>query len=307
MIHDIPLRDRMQGRWAAVLPLLGLERRYLTRKNGPCPFCPDGGRDRWRFIDRDGSGNWICNQCGKGDGVMLAERLVGGGFKEAADRIEKAMGKVVDKPKAKPIDKRLFWMRLLWRHAVPIRHDEPAGRYLARRGIRLADEGLSDALRYCECKDRSLGFMPLLLARVMAPDGKRAVNIQRLFLTADGEKADVLIPRRMMPGDTPLGSHVRLGEPGTRLGVAEGVESALSAAALHGIVVWATLGTANMEAFVVPEGVEELVVFGDHDENCAGQLSAYRLANRAAMRQKLKVSVEIPDTVGDWNDVARRQ
>ena len=46
-----PLADRARGRWAAILPQLGVSPSALTGKHGPCPLC--GGRDRFRFDDKE--------------------------------------------------------------------------------------------------------------------------------------------------------------------------------------------------------------------------------------------------------------
>ena len=53
--------NRARGRWREVLPALGVETRFLQNKHGPCPLC--GGRDRFRWDDRDGSGE-IYSQTG---------------------------------------------------------------------------------------------------------------------------------------------------------------------------------------------------------------------------------------------------
>ncbi|MFB6347853.1 primase-helicase zinc-binding domain-containing protein [Moraxella sp. ZJ142] len=44
-------------------------------KHQPCPLC--GGKDRFRCDDKNGTGSWICNQCGAGDGFSLVERYTG--------------------------------------------------------------------------------------------------------------------------------------------------------------------------------------------------------------------------------------
>jgi putative DNA primase/helicase len=54
--------ERARGRWREILPIFGIETRYLHNRHGPCPLC--GGKDRFRFDDRDGSGSYYCNQCG---------------------------------------------------------------------------------------------------------------------------------------------------------------------------------------------------------------------------------------------------
>ncbi len=56
------------GHWPALLAKLGIE--IPSRgKHGPCPAC--GGKDRFRFDDKDGKGGFICNSCGAGDGLIL--------------------------------------------------------------------------------------------------------------------------------------------------------------------------------------------------------------------------------------------
>lgn len=67
----VPLRDRCRGRWRCILPALGMNPRFLTGKNGPCPLCP-GGKDRWRFLGTGGDGTWICTHCGAGAGAGSA-------------------------------------------------------------------------------------------------------------------------------------------------------------------------------------------------------------------------------------------
>jgi phage/plasmid primase-like uncharacterized protein len=54
------------GRWGDILEALAvLHAEQLSNRHQPCPAC--GGRDRYRFDDRDGNGSWFCNQCGGKD------------------------------------------------------------------------------------------------------------------------------------------------------------------------------------------------------------------------------------------------
>src|ERR1700675_2843097 len=99
MSDRTPLTERTEGRWAAILPLLGIERQFLTGKNGACPMC--GGKDRWRWINRRGSGDWWCNACGHGDGIELVKRFLKLEFKPAAQRIEAL---IENAPKARKPD-----------------------------------------------------------------------------------------------------------------------------------------------------------------------------------------------------------
>ena len=57
------LKDPYRGQWPRILTALaGLTSEQVTDKHQPCPLC--GGKDRYRFDDKDGDGTWYCNQCG---------------------------------------------------------------------------------------------------------------------------------------------------------------------------------------------------------------------------------------------------
>ena len=67
--------DHARGRWREILPALGIDERFLRRPPGPCPIC--GGRDRFRFLDREGFGDYRCRQCGPGDGLIMLRKRHG--------------------------------------------------------------------------------------------------------------------------------------------------------------------------------------------------------------------------------------
>jgi len=86
------------GRWAAILgDLAGLRPEQLSNRHQPCPAC--GGRDRYRFDDRDGNGSWFCNQCGDkdhlgggGTGMDLLMRVRRWSFRQACEEVERYLG-----------------------------------------------------------------------------------------------------------------------------------------------------------------------------------------------------------------------
>ena len=79
------------------------------------------------------------------------------------------------------------------------------------------------------------------------------------------------------------------------LGLAEGIESALSAAELHGIPVWALANTSVMGNFEPPAGMTRGLIFADHDEINKG---GYRAGPRAAMKLARRLSAGgIPCTI----------
>ena len=89
------LKAQTQGRWYNILTSLGVSESYLTKAHGPCPMCCDGV-DRFRWIDKDGTGSWYCNQCDKqaGDGIALVERTNNWTFPETIKRISELLGVV---------------------------------------------------------------------------------------------------------------------------------------------------------------------------------------------------------------------
>lgn len=74
------VRQAAQGRWPHILSALGIVVPDHPKKHGPCPTC--GGRDRFRFDDRDEDGTWFCNQCTPkaGDGLALVGQCLGLSF-----------------------------------------------------------------------------------------------------------------------------------------------------------------------------------------------------------------------------------
>ena len=86
------IRLAARGRWPSILPALGIAVPDNPRKHSPCPTC--GGRDRFRFDDRDGFGSWFCNQCDPhaGDGFALVMNVQQLNFREALYRVAGVLG-----------------------------------------------------------------------------------------------------------------------------------------------------------------------------------------------------------------------
>lgn len=304
-MSSTPLRDLCLNRWPNLLPLLGVSPDFLKGKHGPCPIC--GGKDRFRFDNKDGAGTWICSQCGAGDGIALLMRVRHWGFKDAAEQIEAVLGqaKPVKTRRERGDDSLREAMNLLWRSGGPISSGDPVAHYLARRGLGLAS--FPPALRYVE-KCRYQGdeprWFPAMIAKVTGADGK-PVTVHRTYLTADGNKAPVEAPRRLMSGKIEKGCAIRLAPAGPVLGIAEGIETALAASAIWGVPCWSAVNASMLMAWEPPADVSEVIVFGDNDPKYGGQSAAFALAHRlAAGARQLPVRVEMPPDVGtDWNDV----
>lgn len=308
------LRDRARGRWADILGGLGFGGDLLTGKHSSCPMC--GGKDRFRFDDKKGGGTWICSQCGAGDGVQLVMKHFDWDFATAATEVEKMLGDarqhsaVVRPVKSIPdTDLQSTWRncKMVWHDAFPLREGDPAWLYLKNRGVPFRDEyrnhlRFHPRLNYVE--DGKAIQLPALLAAVCDVTGE-GLNILRTYITSDGQKADVSSPRKLMSGSVPKGAAIRLGKAAPIMGIAEGIETAMAAAQLHDVPVWAAVHSAGLKAWQPPATVKRVIIFGDNDTNFAGQDAANSLAVRLS-DDGFYVDIRIPSRAGaDWNDVLR--
>lgn len=297
----LDVRTAAAGRWRSILSTLGMDDKALSGKHCACPMC--GGRDRFRFDNKDARGTYFCSGCGAGDGVRLVMGITGQSFKDAARQIERLAGVVqptASKPERSDEDK-LAALRRVWLESKPIRRGDEAYAYLAGRGLRLYDlpeaVRVHSALRYRE--GETVGTYAAMLATVTAPDG-RAVSLHRTYLQ-DGRKAPVSAPKKLMQGLPLSGAAIRLTAVSEVLGIAEGIETALAASEMFEVPCWSCISTAGIESFEPPAGVREVIVFADHDESFAGQKSAFAAAHRLKLKG-FEVEVCIPPTVGDWLD-----
>ncbi|UVK43275.1 toprim domain-containing protein [Mesorhizobium sp. AR07] len=308
-----PLKTRAEGRWFSILSAIGIPSKSLKNKHGPCPIC--GGKDRFRFDDKGGRGTFFCSHCGAGDGIELVKLFRGLDFKEAAVEIEKYIGAapIMAPGNRQPAtdDQKRNEMTSLWKRSKPISLDDHAGRYLHRRtGLVEFPSSLrfTEDERYVDAGAKP-SWHPAMVAKVdpsdqAAAQGERAA-IHRTYLDKFGGKADVLAPRKML-GAMPTGAAVRLMPHQDTLGIAEGIETALSASVLYNMPVWAALTAGLLQEWTPPASVETVFIFGDNDASSTGQAAAYSLCQRLKAKG-LSAFVELPPVVGqDWNDVLLR-
>jgi len=261
---------------------------------------------------RKGVGEWLvrcpCSNHGKGrgdrspslsigeskGGQFLVHCFAGCNFRDVMDELRRR-GLVDDK---EPVLPRNRFTPTVHRFAEPNPdvgalaiweatvepQETPVDEYLNRRGIYLRPP----MLRY----RRDRGSM---VAGVQAPNG-RVIAIQQTWLTRDGEKAS---GKRLTTGNLGGGA-VRLGALGRVMGVAEGVETALSAMQMAGVTVWASLGASRLLNVELPPEVEEVHVFVDNDE--PGRTAAKRAADVHTTLGRRVYLRSPPDQCGDWND-----
>ena len=198
---------------------------------------------------------------------------------------------MVASPAAKPSAAALR----IWREAQPL-YTSPAKAYLESRGILAASSALRFHSRTPLGPKGRTRFLPAMIAAVSLDEGPIAVH--RTFLSGNA-KADFDIPKRALGA---LGeAAVRLFAPASgKLGLAEGIESAMSAYALTSIPVWATLGNERFGLVSVPDSVTELHLFVDHD--AGGELAGSR-GLAAYARDGRTIHIRKPSSRDtDWND-----
>lgn len=327
------VREQARGRWPAILQAAGVDPKYLRLNvHQPCPAC--GGRDRYRFDDKDGDGRYYCARCGAGDGFQLIERVLHVSRAEALRTVARLLGvdRVRNAPARAPAvedggeasRRAMQRIRDALAGAQELRRGDLVHRYLTGRGLparRWDNLGFHPNLR-----GRGVDGAPAMLAKVHSPEG-HVQTLHRTFLdAATARKLPGVEAKQLMPviktkaRPTWLGGAVRLYPVNERaqgrLVLAEGIETALAAAEVFSAPAWACLTAGGLAAWEPPAGlaVRRVIIAADHDDgtverdgrqvrNLAGHEAAFTLAARLA-RLGIVAEVVAPEVPGtDWLDV----
>lgn len=311
--HDIHARIGANG-WVSVLASLGIGEGFLRKKPGPCPAC--GGRDRFTFDNRTGRGDYFCRKCEAGDGFKLLMRVHGWDFAEARQRVMEEAGisertareeiqRIEREEPEKVIARPTRRVEILVRECCRIEDCEPAIRYLQSRALWPLPKGhrlrAHPSVAYFHERE-VIGRYPALVATVRDIAGE-FVTAHVTYLTPEGTKLPDRDPRKLLSKLTNRdGCAVRLVEAGEELGVAEGIETALSAHRMHRVPTWAAINRVLLAKFEPPAGVKRLYIFADPDAD--GLEAAGRLMER--MQGRIHCSLKVPRG-GDWNDVLKER
>jgi hypothetical protein len=243
------------------------------RKTGSCVIGLTGEMaGKWHDFDGgDGGGplSTLKHASGKDgrDLLDLAAEIVG---TSGPQKLSRSKNVATTSPARAPRDPSAEIAHILAR-SVPIA-GTLAETYLKSRG--LEPPGSPDLLFCANVTDWKAGVgRPAMIAIPRRADGDPTGGVHRTFLAYDGSaKAEMDAPKKML-GPMENGS-IRLAQMGLdgRLGIAEGVETALAAMALYGLPVWAAtaapfLGgrdrSGSWIGFVPPTGITELYIFAD--------------------------------------------
>ena len=285
-----------KGRWTSILLSLGVKEEYLTKRQGPCPMC--GGKDRYRYVDWEGTGGYFCNQCGSGNGFQLLVGVNSWDNATALREIEQVIGgaKIMT---VKPFNAKAN-LKKIKVVLTPIK-EEVSG-YLHERGLHDVPIAIKQAtLPYYEGKEK-LGDFPCMVCLVSSQDN-RALTYHLTYIK-DNKKLDVASPRKIMtPIEKINGGAVRLHPVAEEIAVAEGIETALAVHDKTKLPVFSCLNAGNLANFEPPKEVKRVIVYGDNDVSFVGQEAAFKLASRL-IKKGYSCEVKIPKKAGwDWLDV----
>jgi len=256
-----------------------------------CPACGRGPKDRTMGVtlDADGGAVWHCFRCD----------LVGarGPDHQTTQRI--------GRPVARPAEPQQFatlaprWSAY-WDQLGPLRDDGAA--YLKARGCMIPPA--DGDLRFDPRARHPSGYTgPAIVARVTdAVDARLARTLHRTWIRPDGTKADIKPPRLFLEGHRKAGGVIRLWPDDaitSGLGIAEGIESALSAARVFK-PMWSCLDAGNLGQFPSLSAVEALTIFTDHDS--PGLRAAEACALRWSDAGRQARIVRPPEAGQDMND-----
>jgi putative DNA primase/helicase len=229
----------------------------------------------------------------------------------AAPKINEAELKRIAEQERRSREKQYQRALATWRRSVP--NARELHRYLGHeRGIELASlGGIPAALRFsCETfHGLTKTYHPAMVAAIRDATG-RFMAVHQTYLAQGGVRKASLDNPKLILGSC-AGGAVQLFRIGEEMGVAEGIETALSATELTGIPCWALLSTSGLLNFMVPPKVRRVVIFADFDPvnprtgNRPGTHAAETLAAR--LRQQC-VACEIrypPAGLKDFNDALR--
>lgn len=260
-----------------------------------CPQCAKSTRDDTLGVNIE-TGAYHCFRCGwkgRAGGECTAPRPI---------------ARIDDPAIAERKRERL---RRTWADAVPLSSPRAHAvrRYLEARAL---GDVLKDPPRSLRAHSeleywdgaRCLGRFPAMVALFHGARGE-AVTLHVTYLRADGcAKAAVPSAKKVLSptraGATKGGS-IRLYQPrGGVLGIAEGIESALSLRLMQGIPVWSAFCADNLSRIRLPEGLAQLQIAVDIDPSGKGREVAQALATRVrSWSPRTRVLMVLPEADDD--------
>jgi phage/plasmid primase-like uncharacterized protein len=289
--------DQFHGQWQTVLNNYGCQL-PSGRKHGACPVC--GGKDRFRFDDKNGRGTWFCSQCepNSGGGLLLLSRYIG---KSVMDTAKELIGdielKTIPKKKVHIVDhdaERAANIVQAKKGAQLLMSSSVAGTHEYMNNKGLPGQYLVNG-QSIYSKNGIIAKGDLLLVPVYK--NNELVNVQKI--TKKGEK------RPLYGGDMQGVNHVIDGLI-KNIAIVEGYATGITINKLTKFKTYVAFNAGNLEAAVKQAKLDHpestLIVFGDHDELdiMHDRRPGEYYANKAA--DPFGAKVALPPELGDWDD-----
>lgn len=306
--------EAAKGKWAIIFDYFGCP--PITGKkhySKPCPMCKEV--NSLRIDNTRDQGNWIC-KCGSGTGWAILQAVTNKSYSELATEVDDLIGNVRSRDdlatgcamqtKEEKVIAAFHknWATLL---AMP---DTLGAKYLASRGLYNPPR---NSVKWCPqtANPQHLRGYGAIWA-VATDEAYNPVYLHRTFINKDGVKYSgkpedgrllncLINPER---AEYAKSVAIRLCSPAETLGIAEGIETAMSAQECYGVNTWATLNTAFMKKFIAPLGTKHLIIFADCDKSAAGHAAAFACAFKNLNHKNStlqRVTVRWPEN-GDFND-----
>ncbi|KJF78435.1 DNA primase [Morganella morganii] len=293
---------KANGQWQGILSAVGADLPVNTHT--ACPGC--GGKDRFRFDDKDGNGTFICNQCGAGDGLDLVQRVLGVGVTEAAKEVAGIIG-IDTRSDHLPAREQISVNGQQESHRAAQQQNEARD---ATERLKLFTARYSSLLSQVQQGEASYlagkgltGFMLPLL-----PDGSILIPLMNVTGTITG--AQMIKPdggKRLLTDSTKKGSYYPVNAPEcvSEVIIAEGLATALTCHLIRpDALTVAAMDAGNLihvaKHFRDQYARATLIIAADNDADNTVNTGREK-AEAAAWA--VNGQVTIPATSGDWNDV----
>lgn len=146
---------------------------------------------------------------------------------------------------------------------------------------------------------------PAMVGEITDTDGE-VIGAHLTFLKRDGSGKAPCDPQRKVIGSQ-KGGAIWLHPPGRNIVIAEGIETALSAARRCGLPAVAAISAGNLAAFTPPDGVAGVLVAFDRDPHGVGEKDARRLMRSMEAKGIDAVLMPPPGGFGDWNEIDQQR
>ena len=191
--------------------------------------------------------------------------------------------------------------RELWRRGQPAA-GTPVATYLESRAI---SADIPWAIRYLpNAEHKQTGSRrPCMLAALTRWPSDGVVAVHRTFLLPDGT-GKAAVPGPKLALGPMAGAAVMLAKATETLGLAEGIETALSAMQMYGAPVWAACGS-NLAGVVIPDSVKKVIIYADN--GLPGEQAAEKAAALFHAQGRSVILSRPVDGYGDFNDCLQAQ